>query len=83
MFKAFITSFPPAYSAEWGKEGKEKGTFERVDISDKAYRGTSDLLPSPILVVRENEVRENQRFQIRVTNTIGSNSKLVYGNFNT
>lgn len=85
-FKAVIESCPAAYNAQWrieSKESKMKGTFYPVNVEAKAYEGTSNSLPCPVLVVKRNEIQSTQCFQIIVTNLVGSTSVLIYGNYNT
>lgn len=79
-FTAIIESIPAAYDACWKVKRNDDDSFT-IDVNAKEYKGTSNSLPSPVLVVKKKELLESQRFFIEVHNFVGSNSKEISGKF--
>lgn len=79
-FTAKIKSTPAAYHAQWKvKKNDDDDEFSFIDVDVAEYKGTSNSLPCPLLVVTKTELLENQRFHIKVDNFIGSTIKEIFG----
>lgn len=74
-FTASIKSTPAAYHAQWKVKRNDEDEFSFIDVNVAEYKGTSNSLPCPILVITKKELLENQRFHIKVDNFIGSTIK--------
>uniref|UniRef100_A0A8W8J3T1 DZIP3-like HEPN domain-containing protein n=1 Tax=Magallana gigas TaxID=29159 RepID=A0A8W8J3T1_MAGGI len=72
VFTALIQSIPAAYHAQWKVKGKDDNTFKPIDVNAKEYKGTSNSLPHPVLVVEQKEEIQKQHFYIQVDNFVGS-----------
>lgn len=72
VFTALIQSIPAAYHAQWKVKGKDGDTFKPVDVNAKEYKGTSNSLPHPVLIVEQKEEIQKQHFYIQVDNFVGS-----------
>lgn len=57
----------------------DEDEFSLIDVNVAEYKGTSNSLPCPVLVVTKKELLENQRFHIKVENFIGSTIKEIFG----
>lgn len=78
-FTAKIKSTPAAYHAQWKvKKNDDDDEFSFIDVDVAEYKGTSNSLPCPLLVVTKTELLENQRFHIKVDNFIGSTIKEIF-----
>lgn len=53
--------------------------YSLVDVNNPEYEGTSNSLHCPVLVVKKNELLQNQCFHIKVDNFIGSSIKEIFG----
>lgn len=78
-FIANIKSIPEPYRVQWKvkRNGHEK--FSLIDVNDPEYKGTSNSLHCPVLVVEKKEQLENQCFHIKVDNFIGSSIEDIFG----
>lgn len=78
-FIAKIKSIPEAYHVQWmvKRNGHEK--LSLIDANNPQYKGTSNSIHCPVLVVKKNELLKNQRFHIKVDNFIGSSIKEIFG----
>lgn len=77
-FTAKITSIPEACHAQWKVKKNDDDEFSLIDVNNPEYKGTSNSLPCPVLVVTKKELLENQCFQIEVYNFIGSTIKGIF-----
>lgn len=71
-----ITSFPAPCQIQWNAKSKDDDTFTPIDINAEEYNGTTVAFPHPMLVVRQ---RENNCYQIEVTNFIGKTVQTISG----
>lgn len=71
-----ITSFPAPCEIQWNAKSKDDDTFTPIDINAEEYNGTTVAFPHPMLVVRQ---RENNCYQIEVTNFIGKTVQTISG----
>lgn len=78
-FTAKIKSTPEAYHAQWKVKKNDEDEFTFIDVNIAEYKGTSNSLPCPILVITKKELLENQSFHIKVENSIGSTIKNILG----
>lgn len=78
-FTAKIKSTPAAYRAQWKVKKIDDDEFSLIDVNDAEYKGTSNSLPCPVLVVTKKELLENQCFHIQVDNFIGSAMENIFG----
>lgn len=46
--------------------------FQPIDVSDEEYKGTTNSLPHPVLVLKQKSQLENNSYQITVKNFVGS-----------
>lgn len=72
VFTALIQSIPAAFHAQWKVKGNDDDTFKPVDVNAKEYKGTSNSLPHPVLIVEQKEEIQKQHFYIQVDNFVGS-----------
>lgn len=79
VFTALIQSIPAAYHAQWNVKGKDDNTFKPVDANAEEYKGTSNSLPHPVLVVEQKVEIEKQLFHIQVDNFVGSSKTEISG----
>lgn len=77
VFIASIDSIPSAYLAQWKVKGKDDETFTPVKGSTEEYKGTSNSLPRPVLVLEQRELLENKCFLIEVDNFVGKSVKEI------
>lgn len=78
-FTATIESIPAAYDAYWKVKRKDDDLFSPIDVNAEEYKGTSNSLPCPLLVVKKNELLESQQFCIEVHNFVGSQIQVISG----
>lgn len=57
-------------------------SFKVIDINAAEYKGTSNTLPNPVLVIKQSEQLQTHCFQIEVQNFIGSRKKTITGDTN-
>lgn len=76
---ALIQSIPAAYHAQWKVKENDDDTFKPVDVNAKEYKGTSNSLPHPVLVVEQKEEIQKQHFYIQVDNFVGSSKTEISG----
>lgn len=77
IFFVTITSIPKAYSIQWQVTDNNSDTFTTLDENAEEYRGTSNSIPNPVLVIKRKEQLKNNIFQIEVHNLIGSRRKKI------
>lgn len=82
VFTAVIKSIPAAYLAQWKVKGKDHDVLTPVDVNAEEYKGTSNSLPCPVLVVKKKEQLQNKRFHIEVDNFVGSRTTDISGRKN-
>lgn len=82
VFTMVIKSIPAAYLAQWKVKGKDDDIFKLVDVNAEEYKGTSNSLPCPVLVVKKKEQLQNKRFHIEVDNFVGSRTTEISGRKN-
>lgn len=82
VFTAMIQSIPAAYRAQWKVKGKDDDTFIPFNVNVEEYKGTTNSLPCPILVVKKKEQLQNKRFHIEVDNFVGSRMTEIPGKKN-
>lgn len=70
-YTAMIDSVPAAYRAQWNVKYTDNDTFTPIDVNAEVYKGTSNSLPCPVLVVKQKKSSENKCFQIEVYNFVG------------
>lgn len=74
-YTAKIESIPAPYQAQWKVKIKDASTFTPIDVNAEEYKGSSNSLPRPVLVIRQTEL-ENQ-FHLEVNNFVGSAIKEI------
>lgn len=78
-YTAMIDSVPAAYRAQWNVKDTDNDTFTPIDVTGEVYKGTSNSLPCPVLVVKRKELSENKCFQIEVQNFVGKSITEISG----
>lgn len=79
-YTAMIDSVPAAYRAQWNVKYTDNDTFTPIDVNAEVYKGTSNSLPCPVLVVKQKKLSENKCFQIEVYNFVGRSITKISGN---
>lgn len=82
LFRVTVTSIPAACRAQWRMKEKNGDEFKLIDANDEDYKGTSNSLPNPVLVVKQKDKLANYCFEIEVQNFIGSCKKTIPGKTN-
>lgn len=77
IFKAMIESIPAAYFAQWKVKRKNEDTYTQVNSNAEEYKGTSNSLPHPALVIKQKELQGNMCFVIEVDNFVGRSVKEI------
>ncbi|XP_056017075.1 uncharacterized protein LOC125674433 [Ostrea edulis] len=77
IFTAIVRSIPAPSKAHWLVKPEGQNEWISININSDEYRGTTNSLPQPVLVVKSKNRIENQGFKIEVTNFIGTNTKLI------
>lgn len=72
-FTVTIHAVPSPECIRW--KVKRNNVFELLDVNAKDYKGTSDTLPHPVLVVKKTNQTED--FQVVVRNFIGESEKII------
>lgn len=67
-----IQAIPAPYFVRWNKKDKTCKTFVPINQNLEEFKGTSNTLPHPVLVVQPSIDLRNYCFQIEVHNFIGS-----------
>lgn len=78
-FTAKIKSTPAAYHSQWKVKKNDNDGFSLIDVNVAEYKGTTNSLPCPLLVVTKKELLENQHFHIKADHLIGSTIKEIFG----
>ena len=79
VFTAALSSIPSPIQVQWSVKNEDTGDWTSIDINSEEYRGTTDSLPQPVLVVHRREQINNHSFQIEVKNFIGTKTQLIPG----
>lgn len=77
-FTAKINSIPEAYHVQWKVKRNGHEEFSLIDVNDPDYKGTSNSIHCPVLVVKDTELLKNQCFYIKVDNFIGSSIEEIF-----
>lgn len=77
-FTAKIKSTPAAYHGQWKAKKNDNDEFSLIDVNVAEYKGTTNSLPYPLLVVTHKELLLNQRFHIKADHLIGSTIKEIF-----
>lgn len=77
LFTVKTKSIPAPCFAQWSIKEKSTDTFIPIDEQVEEFKGTSNTLPHPVLVVNPTFDLENYCFQIEVRNFIGSCKKIT------
>lgn len=78
-FKVTIQSIPAPDFAQWSFKEKSSENFIPIDENAEEFKGTSNTLPHPVLVVNPKTDLEDFCFHIEVRNFIGSCKKITLG----
>lgn len=78
-FRATIKATPSPYSVQWSKKGNYKDEFKQLDADAEEFKGTTNNLPHPKLVVKDRNLLENNCFQIEVSNFVGYTIEKISG----
>lgn len=79
FFLAKIKSIPEPYHVQWKVKRNGQAKFSFIDVNNPEYKGTSNSIHCPVLVVKKKELLKNQSFYIKVDNFIGSSIKEIFG----
>lgn len=71
-FTATIKSVPTPFEIYWSRKGICDDRFQLIDESDEEYKGTTNSLPHPVLVLNQKHQLENNSYQLTVKNFVGS-----------
>lgn len=75
-----INSIPAPDFAQWSMKEKSCDTYIPIDENDEKFKGTSNVLPHPVLVVNNPKIDlENYCIRIEVRNFIGICKKIIPG----
>lgn len=72
LIKVTIKSIPEPDFVQWSIKEKNGDEFEPIDVNMENFKGTSNSLPNPVLIIRQLDELEKYCFQIEVRNFIGS-----------
>lgn len=78
-FRATIKATPSPYSVQWSKKGNYEDEFKPLDADAEEFKGTTNNLPHPKLVVKDRNLLENNCFQIEVSNFVGYTIEKISG----
>lgn len=78
-FTVTTKSIPSPCFVQWSMTEKNSNTFKVIDVSVEDYKGTSNSLPHPVLVINHSKQLKTHCFQIEVQNFIGSCKKTIPG----
>lgn len=78
-FTLKIKSIPSPSFVQWSKKEKNSDSFHKIDANAQEYKGTSNSLPRPVLVIKQCEKLQTNSFQIEAQNFIGSCKKIIQG----
>lgn len=78
-FRTTITSIPTPYSVEWQMKKNNDDTFSSVNCYAEEFKGTANVLPHPVLVVKQRNLGE-YCFKIKAMNFIGNTELVIPGN---
>lgn len=78
-FRATIKATPSPCNVQWSIKGNYKDEFKQIDADAEEFRGTTNHLPHPELVVKDINLLENNCFQIEVSNFVGNTIEKISG----
>lgn len=78
-FTMSIKSIPSPCNVQWSIKEKNSDSFKIIDTNAEEFRGTSNSLSGPVLVIKQCEKLQTHLFQIEVQNFIGSCEKTIQG----
>lgn len=78
-FRAVIKANPSPCSVQWSMKGNDEDEFKPIDADAEEFRGTTNYLPHPKLVVKYRNLLENNSFQIEVSNFVGNTIEKIPG----
>lgn len=78
-FRTTITSIPAPYSVEWQIKKTNDDTFSSLNCNAEEFKGTTNVLPHPVLVVKQRNLGE-YCFKIKAMNFIGNTEMVIPGN---
>lgn len=78
-FTMTIKSIPSPCNIQWNIKEKNSDSFKIIDANAEEFRGTSNSLPCPVLVIKQCDKLQTHSFQIEVHNFIGSCKKIIQG----
>lgn len=79
-FRATIKATPSPFSVQWNKKANTEDEFTPINADAEEFRGTTNYLPHPMLVVKDRHLLENNCFQIEVSNFVGNTIERISGN---
>jgi hypothetical protein len=79
FFTAVLKSIPTPIHAEWRVKNKGSDEWTPIDVNSEKYRGSTNSLPQPVLVVTTKEEIRCHSVQIVVRNFIGSSERELPG----
>jgi hypothetical protein len=77
VFTAALRSIPAPIQVQWSVQNEDAGDWTPIDVNSEEYRGTTDSLPQPVLVVHRKDEIRTHIYQIEVKNFIGTKTKLI------
>lgn len=78
-FTLTIQSFPAPCHIQWSAKVNDDDIFIPVDINAKEYKGTTEYLPHPVLVVNQGNQLEKYTYKIEVESFVGSTIEVFSG----
>lgn len=79
QFTLSIQSFPAPCDIKWSVKVNDDDIFTPIDINAEEYKGTTEYLPHPVLVVNQGNQLENYTFKIKVNSFVGSTIEVFSG----
>lgn len=80
-FTVTIQSIPSPCFVQWSMRKQNSDSFKVIDINAEEYKGTSNTLPHPVLVIKQSEL-QTHCFRLEVQNFIGNCEKTIQGDIN-
>ncbi|XP_062598996.1 uncharacterized protein LOC134260459 [Saccostrea cucullata] len=77
-FTAMTNSCPAVFLVQWSTKNKDNDEYTPIDVNLEEYKGTSNSLPSPVLVIRTAQSHDHA-FKIEAQNFIGTGTKKIPG----
>jgi hypothetical protein len=79
VYTAVLKSIPAPTQASWRVKNEDTNEWIPIHANSEEYRGTTNSLPKPILIVKTTKMLTSRRIQIEVKNFIGTNRKDILG----